>query len=128
KQPRMSIKIDGKEQNFQSRFLRVYTKRNGAWQMVAGDPESPGERLEVDELAKKLDVSFTPVRHALQTLNGVGLVEIRPRSGTFVARFSWKDIADNFDVRRSLECLAAETAVRGLPQAAIDRLSQISDF
>ena len=33
--PRMSIKIDGKEQSFQARFLRVYAKRNGAWQMVA---------------------------------------------------------------------------------------------
>jgi ketosteroid isomerase-like protein len=33
--PRMSIKIDGKEQSFQARFLRVYTRRNGAWQMVA---------------------------------------------------------------------------------------------
>jgi DNA-binding GntR family transcriptional regulator len=103
---------------------RVYDQMR---QAILDQIFKPGERLEVDELAKKFDVSFTPVRHALQTLNAVGLVEIRPRSGTFVARFSWKDIADNFDVRRSLECLAAETAVRGMPQAAIDRMSELLD-
>ena len=33
--PRINILIDGKEQKFQARFLRVYVKRKGMWQMVA---------------------------------------------------------------------------------------------
>ena len=33
--PRIKIFIDGKEQQFQVRFLRVYVKRKGAWQMLA---------------------------------------------------------------------------------------------
>ena len=32
--PRISILIDAKEQKFQVRFLRVYVKRRGSWQML----------------------------------------------------------------------------------------------
>jgi DNA-binding GntR family transcriptional regulator len=96
-------------------------------QAILDQAFNPGDRLEVDELAKMFDVSLTPVRQALQTLNAVGLVEIRPRSGTFVARLSSKDIADNFDVRRSLECLAAETAVTLMPGAAVERMERLDE-
>jgi GntR family transcriptional regulator, rspAB operon transcriptional repressor len=71
----------------------------------------PGQRLPIEEIAKKLGVSLTPVRHAVQQLATEGLIEIRPRSGTFIARLDTRDIAETFDIRRSLECLAAETAV-----------------
>ena len=33
--PRISVLIDGKDQKFQVRFLRVYVKRKGLWQMLA---------------------------------------------------------------------------------------------
>ncbi len=32
---RLSIKMNGQEQKFEVRFLRVYVKRKGAWQMLA---------------------------------------------------------------------------------------------
>jgi uncharacterized protein (TIGR02246 family) len=32
--PRIRIFIDGKEQDFKARFLRVYLKRNGRWQLT----------------------------------------------------------------------------------------------
>jgi uncharacterized protein (TIGR02246 family) len=32
---RIRILIDGREQDFKVRFLRVYAKRNGNWQMIA---------------------------------------------------------------------------------------------
>ena len=55
-------------------------------QAIVSSLMKPGERLNVDELAQKLGVSLTPVRSAIQQLANEGLVEIRPRSGTFVAR------------------------------------------
>jgi len=72
---------------------------------------SPGERLQVDEIANKLGVSLTPVRQAFQQLWTEGLVEIRPRSGTFVAQLTAQDVEETFDLRTALECLAAERAV-----------------
>lgn len=71
----------------------------------------PGQRLHVEEIAGKLGVSLTPVRQAIQALSTEGLIEIRPRSGTFVAQLTAQDVEETFDLRTALECLAAERAV-----------------
>ena len=71
----------------------------------------PGERLNVHTLAEKLDVSLTPVKDAITRLTMEGLIEIRPRSGTYVSRISPEDLQETLSIRRALECLAAETIV-----------------
>jgi len=70
-----------------------------------------GERLDIKDLTAKLGVSLTPVRDAINRLAAEGLIEIRPRSGTFVTDLSPDDVADTFDVRTALECLAAEKMI-----------------
>jgi DNA-binding GntR family transcriptional regulator len=87
----------------------------------------PGERLDIQWLAKKFDVSPTPVKNALHALASTGLVEIKPRSGTFVVSLTAADVAETFDIRRALECLAAESAVRNVNDAAIRQLSSLMD-
>ncbi|HXN21725.1 MAG TPA: GntR family transcriptional regulator [Candidatus Dormibacteraeota bacterium] len=86
-----------------------------------------GERLDVRLLARKFDVSATPVKSAIQMLVTVGLVEIKPRSGTFVARLTARDVAETFDLRRALECLAAESAVHNVTDNALRHLSDLID-
>lgn len=71
----------------------------------------PGERLSIPNLASRFDVSQMPVRQAVERLHDEGLLEVRPRSGTYVAQAEEQDIAETFDIRRALERLAAETAV-----------------
>ena len=71
----------------------------------------PGERLSIPDLARSLDVSQMPVRQAIDRLSEEGLVDIRPRSGTFVAQADERDVAETFDIRRALDRLAAESAV-----------------
>jgi DNA-binding GntR family transcriptional regulator len=71
----------------------------------------PGERLQVDEISAKLGVSLTPVRHAIQHLATEGLIEIHPRSGTYVANVTPEETEETFDIRCALECLAGELAV-----------------
>lgn len=84
---------------------------------------SPGQRLNVPELAGRLGVSLTPVRNAIQLLAAEGLVDVRPRSGTFVARVSVEEVRETFEIRRALECLAVEkAAARGLTEAELERL------
>ena len=72
---------------------------------------APGQRLNVHELAAELGVSLTPVKDALTRLEAEALIEIRPRSGTFVTAMSPDDVAEAFEIRCALECLAAEKAL-----------------
>lgn len=85
----------------------------------------PGERLQVDEIAERLGVSLTPVRHAIQQLATEGLIEIKPRSGTFVATLSLEEIEATFDVRIALECLAAEKVLERVKPADLQRLEEL---
>jgi DNA-binding GntR family transcriptional regulator len=86
---------------------------------------APGERLHVDELAQKLGVSLTPVRQAIQQLATEGLVEVKPRSGTFVANLTPKDVAETFKIRRALECLAAEGAIENAGENELRQLREL---
>src|SRR5712691_10064851 len=94
-------------------------------QAIVGSLLKPGERLNVDELAEKLGVSLTPVRSAIQQLATEGLVEIRPRSGTFVATLTAQDVEETFKIRCALECLAAEDALQNLNGQDVRRLKEL---
>ncbi|WP_432523668.1 GntR family transcriptional regulator [Kineococcus sp. SYSU DK006] len=72
----------------------------------------PGSALEVDVLAAAHDVSRIPVREALMTLVGEGLVEHQPRRGYTVTRLADGELAQLFAVRGSLELAALAVAVR----------------
>lgn len=85
----------------------------------------PGERLNVEDLADKLGVSLTPVRGAVQQLATEGLVEIRPRSGTFVANLSSQDVEETFRIRCALESLAAEDGLANISLQQIRRLKEL---
>ncbi|MFD1814818.1 GntR family transcriptional regulator [Rhodococcus gannanensis] len=56
----------------------------------------PGDYVRLDETAAELGVSVTPVREALLTLRGEGLVELVPHRGYVVAPLSRSDIHDLF--------------------------------
>jgi len=65
-------------------------------------------------LAEKLDVSLTPVKDAITRLVVEGLIELRPRSGTYVSLLSAEDVEETLAIRRALECLAAESIPQNL--------------
>ena len=56
-----------------------------------------------------------------------GLVEIRPRIGTFVANLTLRDVEETFKIRCPLECLAAEDAIRYIRPQQIRRLRELLD-
>jgi len=74
------------------------------------DHLAPGERLDVESIAKQYNISITPVRDALQMLRQDGLVTIKPRSGYFVTRTTLKQLRDLLDLRHILELAAVERA------------------
>lgn len=67
----------------------------------------PGVSLEEAELAKRFDVSRTPVREAIRLLVASGLVEARPHRSAVVARATESQLAGMFEALRELECLCA---------------------
>jgi DNA-binding GntR family transcriptional regulator len=68
---------------------------------------SPGERIAVDEVARGLGVSRTPVTDALKRLATEGLVDIVPRRGSFVSGLTAREVDDWFDIRLMIELHAA---------------------
>lgn len=85
----------------------------------------PGQRLSVPDLAEELDVSQMPVRQAIDRLSEEGLVDVRPRSGSFVAQADERDIAETFDIRRALDLLAAESAAEHVCESDISELEDL---
>lgn len=70
-------------------------------QIMAGDLR-PGTFIRLDETATTLGVSVTPVREALLTLKGEGLVDLVPRRGYSVSPLSRADIEDIFWIQLTL--------------------------
>jgi DNA-binding GntR family transcriptional regulator len=81
--------------------------------IIAGDLET-GTGLSEIALASEYGVSRTPVREALKQLQTEGLVEVRPRVGTFVSTPTRADIVELFQMKEILEGAAARLfAARG---------------
>jgi GntR family transcriptional regulator, rspAB operon transcriptional repressor len=82
----------------------------------------PGERLDLDGLVEQLKVSKMPIKEAIGRLAAEGLVDIQSRRGTYVGRVDARDLAETFEVRRALEMLAGELAVRRVSESELERL------
>jgi DNA-binding GntR family transcriptional regulator len=70
----------------------------------------PGQRLVTRTLSASLLVGQTPIREALITLTGIGVVEMRPNRGAVVRMLRPREVRDIYLVRRALECAAVRTA------------------
>jgi DNA-binding GntR family transcriptional regulator len=71
----------------------------------------PGDRINIDALARELDVSPTPVREGLARLESDGLVRKRPLAGYTVSPLLTRaEFNDMFDMRLVLEGAAARWA------------------
>ena len=84
----------------------------------------PGDQLHMDDIAAQYGVSRTPVREAFQQLEASGLVEVRPKRGTYVASISTADLIEMFEVMAELEAMCARLAARRADKTLIADLSQ----
>jgi GntR family transcriptional regulator of vanillate catabolism len=74
----------------------------------------PGEKIREVPLAAQLGVSRIPLHLALERLSHEGFLEIRPKRGFIVQRFSTEDIYDAIELRGLLEGAAARFAAERL--------------
>src|ERR1700740_1778877 len=70
----------------------------------------PGAPLDETDIARRFNVSRTPVREALRQLVASGLVEARAHRGAVVARLSLERLTGMFEAMAELEALCAALA------------------
>ncbi|MDQ4504005.1 GntR family transcriptional regulator [Sinomonas sp. ASV322] len=78
----------------------------------------PGARIREREIAEELQVSRVPVREALPQLESEGYIETLPRRGAVVVPLTVNAAVELFDVRASLEVLAARLAAQACAAGA----------
>jgi DNA-binding GntR family transcriptional regulator len=71
---------------------------------------SAGTPLRLDELARSLGMSISPIREAVRQLEALGLAKHVPHQGARVLDFDVDDLRDLFQVRLALESLAVRRA------------------
>lgn len=98
------------EQNGQTSLL------NRLRDLVLSGEHQPDVPLSEFRLAEHFQVSRTPVREALKQLQIEGLVEIRPKVGTFVRRITRREIVEMFELKEVLEGMAARLMARRAPK------------
>jgi DNA-binding GntR family transcriptional regulator len=83
---------------------------------------APGEKVNIDQLSRNLEVSNIPIREALSKLAAEGLVDTVPFKGMYVAQMSLKELDEMFEIRMELECLAIRKAGLQIPKANLEQL------
>lgn len=84
-----------------------------------------GTRIPSESVAEALGISRTPVRDALRSLQGVGVVTIFANRGAAIAKYSRSEIIQLIEMRSVLEGLAAKFAVDNIGAAEIDELMHL---
>ena len=94
----------------------------------------PGEKLNIKELARKYDVSDTPVKQALQRLSDEKIVVNTPNKGMSVRVMNSHEMGDIFEIRRMLDTFLIKDIVTtlnynaDLRQQLIDNLERQKAF
>ncbi len=78
---------------------------------------TPGAALDETELARRFQVSRTPVREAIRQLAASGLIEARAHRGAVVARPSEERLIGMFEAMAELEALCAGLAAERMTSA-----------
>lgn len=62
-----------------------------------------GQKLDLNQLSNEMQISRTPLKDAVNKLVADGLVEVRPRKGTYIVKIEPKDIKDLMEMREMIE-------------------------
>jgi DNA-binding GntR family transcriptional regulator len=84
-----------------------------------------GEWLRQEEISRRLGVSMTPVREALDLLVSSGLAERAAYRGVRVLRMSSPDILDSYELRLLLEAVASPKAAEAISPEQLAGLHEL---
>lgn len=86
---------------------------------------TPGQVVSERELARRYDMSKTPIREALSQVCHDGLMQRLPGRGYMVAPITVKDIQDIFDLRLILELVAAK---RSAENPSLEHIAMLKEL
>lgn len=86
---------------------------------------APGEALNQDELARRYGVSRIPVREALRTLVGEGLIVMQPGLGAVVTELQASEVTELYGLRLALEPGLSPYVVAGARRQDVEGLGDI---
>lgn len=81
---------------------------------------APGSLLSERQLARDLGMSKTPVKTALERLEGEGYITVSPQQGILVRELSIREIVDQYEIRTALETYVLKTIAGRLSLAQVD--------
>lgn len=93
-------------------------------QRIIAGAFQPGANISELAIAEEFGVSRTPVRETFKQLQTEGLIEIRPRVGTFVTVPSRREITELFEMKELLEGAAARLLAQRGRVPEIDQLEE----
>jgi DNA-binding GntR family transcriptional regulator len=85
----------------------------------------PGDPISEKQLIEEFNVSRTPIREAILKLSEKGLLDLKPRVGTFVTQIDLPSVKYAYEVKKNLEGLAAELAATRSSKEEVDELFEI---
>ncbi|MBP3692257.1 MAG: GntR family transcriptional regulator [Clostridia bacterium] len=97
---------------------------NDVRQSIVSGEYPLGMALTEAYIAKKLNVSRTPVREAFRQLEAERLIEITPNKGAVVQGVTDGDVKDIYEIRSLIEGLAAERAALNATDEQIKALEE----
>lgn len=109
----MSSIIDAVKKNLdfsQNKTLKILLYEAFRKTIILGEIPA-GTRINEKEFSEILNISRTPIRYALKQLTTEKLVTYVPKIGVVVKGISTKDAHEIYDIRKSLDTLAAIKAM-----------------
>jgi len=91
-------------------------------QMITNYRFKPGERINVEQIAKELGVSRTPMWEAIRRLEHEGLVFNAPNKGVFMYTLTKNEALDLMAVRETLEIMAARLIAERIDEKTLAKL------
>lgn len=85
----------------------------------------PGSRLRQDDVARRLDVSTTPVREAFRDLLAEGLISLDTHRGAVVRGLTLSDVQEIYQMRIRLEPLLAERTLGAITDQHIAAAAEV---
>jgi DNA-binding GntR family transcriptional regulator len=85
----------------------------------------PGQRIDIPMLARRLGVSRTPVKEAVNRLAAEGAIEILPQHGTFVASIDWPTLLELHDMRVMIETYVCDSLAYPLADELLAELRRL---
>jgi DNA-binding GntR family transcriptional regulator len=92
--------------------------------MIANYRFQPGARLNIESIARELEVSRTPVWEAVRRLEQEGLVENIPNRGVFMSSLTAEKALDLYAVREVLEGMAARLVATRIDESSLEKMAK----